>query len=73
MINPASGVPGQTILLPALGEVTGRLADPGPEGVTAVTLAPLVTAFFNELDPRLGDSFTDWTKGVKPCIRVSGR
>ena len=36
--------------------------------VTAVTLAPLVTAFFNELSPGLGDSFTHWMKSRKPCF-----
>ena len=71
-INPASRGPGRRSFYPP-PERSRQLTDPGPEGVTAVTLDPLVTAFFSELGPRLGDSFTDWTKGVKPRFRVSGR
>jgi hypothetical protein len=36
--------------------------EPGAGHFTAVTLAPIVTAFFNKFCPRLEDNFTNWMK-----------
>jgi hypothetical protein len=67
--SPSNEIPEQGIEIPVMGEIAAGFPIEALEVITAVTITPFVTSFFNELGKRLGDKFPDWMKGVKLRFR----